>query len=60
MDSCVPAENHIDVGKLVFQEGVLVEAVRNGYWVILNELNLAPFEVLKLLIGFLIIIGSFM
>eukprot|EP00347_Sterkiella_histriomuscorum_P024492 403330924 len=36
-------------GKLVFQEGVLVEAVRNGYWVILDELNLAPSEVLEAL-----------
>lgn len=36
-------------GKLHFQEGVLVEAVRNGYWVILDELNLAPSEVLEAL-----------
>ena len=36
-------------GKLVFQEGLLVEAVRNGYWVILDELNLAPSEVLEAL-----------
>ena len=35
--------------KLLFQEGVLVEAVRNGYWVILDELNLAPSEVLEAL-----------
>jgi midasin len=28
---------------------VLVEAVRNGYWVILDELNLAPSEVLEAL-----------
>ena len=27
----------------------MVEAVRNGYWVILNELNLAPSEVLEAL-----------
>jgi len=33
----------------VFQEGVLVEAVRKGYWVILDELNLAPSEVLEAL-----------
>ena len=33
-----------DSGKLTFKEGVLVEAVRNGYWVILDELNLAPSE----------------
>ncbi|KAI5058508.1 hypothetical protein GOP47_0026678 [Adiantum capillus-veneris] len=36
-------------GKLVFQEGILVEAVRNGYWVVLDELNLAPSEVLEAL-----------
>lgn len=47
--SYVPSENHKDAGKLVFQEGVLVEAVRNGYWVILDELNLAPSEVLEAL-----------
>ena len=35
--------------KLLVQEGVLVEAVRNGYWVILDELNLAPSEVLEAL-----------
>eukprot|EP00850_Spirogloea_muscicola_P001040 SM000004S14910 [mRNA] locus=s4:133208:176671:- [translate_table: standard] len=27
-------------GKLKFQEGILVEAVRKGYWIILDELNL--------------------
>lgn len=32
-------------GKLKFQEGVLVQAVRNGYWIILDELNVAPSEV---------------
>ncbi len=36
-------------GKLYFQEGALIEAVRNGYWVILDELNLAPTEVLEAL-----------
>ncbi|KAH9400523.1 AAA ATPase midasin [Tyrophagus putrescentiae] len=36
-------------GKIVFKEGVLVEAMRNGYWLILDELNLAPTEVLEAL-----------
>ena len=36
-------------GKLCFREGVLVQALRKGYWVILDELNLAPSEVLEAL-----------
>ncbi|VVC30846.1 ATPase, dynein-related, AAA domain,von Willebrand factor, type A,AAA+ ATPase domain,P-loop [Cinara cedri] len=34
-------------GKLVFKEGVLVEAMRKGHWIILDELNLAPTDVLE-------------
>lgn len=36
-------------GQLVFQEGALVQAVRKGYWVVLDELNLAPTDVLEAL-----------
>ncbi|KAL7716713.1 Midasin [Entamoeba marina] len=45
LGSYVPTED----GKLVFQEGILVEAVRKGYWIVLDELNLAPSEVLEAL-----------
>lgn len=36
-------------GSLRFQEGPLVTAVRSGDWVLLDELNLAPTEVLEAL-----------
>ncbi|KAF7997921.1 hypothetical protein HCN44_009319 [Aphidius gifuensis] len=36
-------------GKLIFKEGVLVEAMRKGHWIILDELNLAPSDVLEAL-----------
>uniref|UniRef100_A0A8W8MR76 Midasin n=1 Tax=Magallana gigas TaxID=29159 RepID=A0A8W8MR76_MAGGI len=36
-------------GQLVFREGVLVEAMRKGHWIILDELNLAPTDVLEAL-----------
>ncbi|KAK9365423.1 hypothetical protein V1509DRAFT_649647 [Lipomyces kononenkoae] len=36
-------------GNLHFQEGILVEAARKGYWIVLDELNLAPTDVLEAL-----------
>ncbi|CCH60894.1 hypothetical protein TBLA_0D03970 [Henningerozyma blattae CBS 6284] len=38
-----------DTGKLSFREGILVEALRKGYWIVLDELNLAPTDVLEAL-----------
>ena len=38
-----------DKGNLVFHEGALVRAARKGAWVILDELNLAPADVLEAL-----------
>ncbi|XP_059144482.1 midasin-like [Physella acuta] len=43
---CYAADEH---GKLVFKEGVLVDAMRKGHWIILDELNLAPTDVLEAL-----------
>lgn len=36
-------------GRLAFREGALVTAVRQGHWVVLDELNLAPSDVLEAL-----------
>ena len=36
-------------GRLIYQEGVLVQALRQGSWVVLDELNLAPTDVLEAL-----------
>ena len=36
-------------GRLTFKEGALVTAVRRGLWVLLDELNLAPSDVLEAL-----------
>ena len=36
-------------GNLVFQYGVLVNALKHGHWIVLDELNLAPTDVLEAL-----------
>lgn len=36
-------------GRLVYKEGVLVDALRQGHWIVLDELNLAPSDVLEAL-----------
>ncbi|KAG9045124.1 hypothetical protein FS837_006982 [Tulasnella sp. UAMH 9824] len=36
-----------DSGKLVFHDGLLVRALREGHWIVLDELNLAPTDVLE-------------
>ncbi|KNE73434.1 hypothetical protein AMAG_17591 [Allomyces macrogynus ATCC 38327] len=38
-----------ETGKLVFKEGALVAALREGHWIVLDELNLAPTDVLEAL-----------
>ena len=36
-------------GRLQYQEGILVNALLEGYWIVLDELNLAPTDVLEAL-----------
>ena len=36
-------------GGITFVEGALVSAVRHGHWIVLDELNLAPSDVLEAL-----------
>ena len=36
-------------GQLRYQEGILIQALRNGHWIVLDELNLAPTDVLEAL-----------
>lgn len=35
--------------RLVFKEGILVQALRKGHWLVLDELNLAPSDILEAL-----------
>jgi midasin (ATPase involved in ribosome maturation) len=44
-----PSQKSKNTGKLTFQEGALVQAVRKGWWIVLDELNLAPSDVLEAL-----------
>jgi midasin len=46
MCSCVHACTYVCV---FCTQGVLVQALRQGHWIILDELNLAPSEVLEAL-----------
>jgi midasin len=39
----------VSTGKLVFKDGLLVRALRSGDWLVLDELNLAPTDVLEAL-----------
>jgi midasin len=36
-------------GRLCYKEGILVRALREGHWIVLDELNLAPTDVLEAL-----------
>src|SRR5206468_3797078 len=45
LGSYAPGED----GRLRYREGVLVEALRQGHWIVLDELNLAPTDVLEAL-----------
>ncbi|KAG8936254.1 hypothetical protein FRC02_003546 [Tulasnella sp. 418] len=38
-----------ETGRLIFRDGLLVRALRNGDWIVLDELNLAPTDVLEAL-----------
>jgi midasin len=49
LDEYVGTYSPDERGRLVFKEGLLIEAMRNGYWIILDELNLARSEILEAL-----------
>lgn len=47
--SAVVGNETLSAQPLVFQEGIFVQAMRKGHWIILDELNLAPTEILEAL-----------
>lgn len=49
LDEYVGTYSPDERGRLIFKEGLLIEAMRNGYWIILDELNLARSEILEAL-----------
>lgn len=49
LDEYIGTYSPDETGRLVFKEGLLVEAMRKGYWIILDELNLARSEILEAL-----------
>jgi MoxR-like ATPase len=49
LDEYIGSYSPDNTGRLVFKEGLLVEAMRKGYWIILDELNLAKSEILEAL-----------
>ncbi|KAI5184811.1 midasin [Nematocida homosporus] len=46
-DSPDDSKRQKTTSQFIYREGALVDAVRNGHWVLLDELNLAPTEVLE-------------
>jgi midasin (ATPase involved in ribosome maturation) len=49
LDEYIGTYSPDETGRLVFKEGLMVEAMRKGYWLILDELNLAKSEILEAL-----------
>lgn len=49
LDEYIGTYSPDETGKLVFKRGLLVEAMEKGYWLILDELNLAKSEILEAL-----------